>query len=124
MKKLLLGLLALPLILALYGGCRSAKNTGVAIKEGAEAGANETEKGAKKVEGKVDDATITAAIKAKYAHDETVSASSIDVDTNHGNVTLNGTVSSQMEASKAVELARSVDGVQSVASNLVVQGTK
>jgi len=110
-------------VIALFfaNGCRTAKNTGVAIKEGTTEAAQETGEQAEKAGKKVEDASITAAIKMKFANDETVSASKIDVDTSHGNVTLNGTVSSREEENQAVELARSVDGVKSVRSNLVVQ---
>jgi hyperosmotically inducible protein len=107
--------------LFLANGCRTAKNTGVAIKEGTTEAAQETGEQAEKAGKKIEDGSITAAIKMKFANDETVSASKIDVDTSHGNVTLNGTVSSREEENKAVELARTVDGVKSVHSNLVVQ---
>jgi len=114
MRKLTIAIFALLLVLPLLTACRSAKNTGVAIKEGSEAAADQTT-------AKLDDASITAAVKAKFAHDQTVAAHNIDVDTNKGIVTLTGNVSSQMEAERAVQLARSVDGVKDVRQNLVVQ---
>src|SRR5438132_649370 len=120
MKRFFVLLLALVLAGFFAGGCRTAKNTGTAIKEGTEAGAKEVGEGAEKAGKKMDDAAITAAIKAKFANDETVSAKNIDVDTKNGVVTLNGTVASQAEADKAKELAQSVDGVKTVNSNLMV----
>jgi hyperosmotically inducible protein len=69
----------------------------------------------------VEDGSITAAVKMKFANDEVVKASSIDVDTKDGYVTLNGTVASQTEADRAVTLARTVDGVKEVRSNLIVE---
>jgi len=50
-----------------------------------------------------------------------VSASEINIDTTDGKVTLNGTVQNSAEEGKAVDLAKSVDGVKSVKSNLVVR---
>jgi hyperosmotically inducible protein len=57
----------------------------------------------------------------KMADDPMVSASEINVDTTDGKVTLNGTVQNSAEEGKAVDLAKSVDGVKSVKSNLVVR---
>jgi hyperosmotically inducible periplasmic protein len=114
MRKITIAIFALLLVLPLVTACRSAKNTGVAIKEGTEAAADKTV-------NKMDDASITAAVKMKFAHDETVKAHNIDVDTNQGIVTLTGSVSNQGEADRAVQLARSVDGVKDVRQNLVVQ---
>ena len=108
------GLLSVGLIFLLgIAGCTATKNAGTAVGEG-------TEAAAKKTDEVVTDASITAAIKMKMADDKLVSASKIDVDTKDGKVTLNGTVKSQAELDKAVQLAHSVDGVKSVNSNLVV----
>ena len=56
----------------------------------------------------------------KFANDELVSASDIDVDTNKGHVTLTGTVNSKAEADRALQIGRSVDGVKTVHSNLTI----
>src|SRR5262245_30251417 len=101
------------LFAGISAGCRTTKNTGVAIKEG-------TEEAAQKTGQKMEDGSITAAIKMKMANNELVKASNIDVDTNHGKVTLNGTVGSEAEKDRAIQLAQSVDGVKSVSSNLTV----
>jgi hyperosmotically inducible periplasmic protein len=97
----------------IFAGCATTKNTGVAIKEG-------TTAAGKQVGEKAEDASITSAIKMKFANDELVSASNINVDTVDGHVTLNGIAASQAEISRAVELGQSVDGVKSVHSNLVI----
>ena len=113
------------LILALAGfvsaGCTTTKNTGVAIKEGGTEAGQQVAHGAKQVGEKIEDASITSAIKMKFANDELVSASKIDVDTKDGHVTLTGSVASEAEATRAIELGRSVDGVKSVHSNLTVR---
>ena len=69
----------------------------------------------------VDDATITSAVKMRFAKDETVKAFAINVDTKNGDVTLTGTVKSQAEADRAIELARGIEGVKNVTSNLTIK---
>jgi len=118
MKKMSL-LMIIFCALAFYGvigfyGCTAAKNTGTAVSEGTREAAEET--------GEViTDASITAAVKMKMADDELVKASNIDVDTEEGVVTLNGTVGSKAEEQKAIDLAQSVDGVKKVISNLQIR---
>lgn len=70
----------------------------------------------------VDDATITARVKSKFASDSTVSATRIKVDTVKGVVELSGNVSSEAEREQAVSIARAVPDVRSVRNNLTVQG--
>lgn len=116
--------LRLLLILAIAGvlsaGCATTKNTGVAVKAGAtEAGQQVADK-AEEAVAKVEDASITSAIKMKFANDPLVSASNINVDTTDGNVTLNGTVANQAELDRAMTLGRSVNGVNRVHSKLTV----
>lgn len=102
------------LVALMSSRCTATKNTGVAVGEGAK-------EAAQQVNQTATDASITAAVKMKMADDPMVSASEINVDTTDGNVTLNGTVQNSSEAGKAVSLAKSVDGVKSVKSNLVVR---
>lgn len=66
------------------------------------------------------DAGITTAVKAKLAADNDVKAYQIDVDTNNKVVTLTGTVDTGLAKSRAVELARSTDGVASVTDRLMI----
>jgi osmotically-inducible protein OsmY len=114
--------LFLALIFTIFAaaGCTTTKNTGVAIKEGTIAAGKQVGEKTEGASEKVEDASITSAIKMKFANDKLVSASNINVDTTDGNVTLNGTVASQTETDRALQLGRSVDGVKSVHSNLVV----
>jgi len=102
-------------------GCTTTKNAGVAIKEGATEAGQQVGDKAEDVGEKIEDASITSAIKMKFANDELVSASNIDIDTDEGHVTLTGTVDSRTEVTRAVRIARSVDGVKTVHSNLVVR---
>lgn len=69
------------------------------------------------------DADISSAIKMRFAIDELISDSHISVDTSRCNVTLKGNVDSQAEADRAMKLGRSVHGVRSVHSDLIVKST-
>jgi osmotically-inducible protein OsmY len=122
-KKLFFRLfLVLTLAIFVVAGCATTKNTGTAIKEGATAAGKEVGDKAEDVGGTVQDASITSAIKMKFANDEMVSASAINVDTKDGHVTLTGTVDSQAALDHAVELAREVNAVKSVHPNLTITG--
>lgn len=81
----------------------------------------EAKNGIHKAGQTVEDASISTEITLKYAKDDTVKATKIDVDTNLGVVTLKGTVSSQTEADRAIQLAREVEGVKEVRSNLTIK---
>jgi len=72
---------------------------------------------------KVDDAAITASVKAKLATDGDINPFNIDVDTNEGVVTLQGRVEKEEARTKAEQLARETDGVRRVI-NLVKVGDK
>lgn len=68
----------------------------------------------------VDDVTITASVKAKFTSDDTVKARNVEVDTEDGVVSLRGTVATQSEADRAVQIAEQVDDVRQVRSFLKV----
>ena len=68
----------------------------------------------------VDEAALTAKIKAKMALDDSVKARSIDVTTNGTTVTLSGTVRSTAEHDRAVSLARETNGIARVVDHLSV----
>ncbi len=69
----------------------------------------------------VDDATITARVKAKFAEDSTVSAMSISVETLRGAVQLSGFAKSATEKSRADAIARATPGVKSVINNIAIR---
>jgi hyperosmotically inducible protein len=64
------------------------------------------------------DAEITAAVKERFMTDENVAARRIDVETENGVVTLRGMVATQNEAERAIELAKTAEGVRLVHSYL------
>lgn len=68
----------------------------------------------------VDDATITAKVKAAFAEDKLVKGRDISVRTDHGVVDLTGSVNSQGESNRATDLASKVKAVRAVHNNLTV----
>lgn len=72
------------------------------------------------VSEQIDDAVITAAVKAKLLADPQVAGFNIDVNTNEGVVTLAGRVETASESRHAAELAADTDGVRRVINNLSV----
>jgi osmotically-inducible protein OsmY len=101
---------------------RRADRAGDAIKEETSEAADKIGDAADRTGAVITDAAITSAVKAKFLADTTVKGLKIDVDTNGGMVTLNGTVSSRAEADRATMLARNTDGVKGVHSNLKIGG--
>lgn len=69
----------------------------------------------------VDDAAITTAIKAKYAKDPAVAATSISVETLNGTVQLSGFAKSAAEKNQAEALARDTKNVRDVRNNIMVR---
>ena len=80
-----------------------------------------TKVAAQKTGNALSDAEITAAVKTKLLADKTVSGLKIDVDTDHGVVTLTGPVHSAAERVQALRLARNTKGVKHVTSKLTME---
>ena len=66
------------------------------------------------------DTGITTAVKTKFASDDVVKATDINVDTKDKIVTLRGEVRSSAAKDRAVEIARATEGVRDVVDVLVV----
>jgi osmotically-inducible protein OsmY len=73
---------------------------------------------ASKVEETLDEAALTAKIKAKMALDDLVKARDINVTTHDTTVTLSGTVDSKAEHDRAMSLAHETAGVTKVIDDL------
>lgn len=70
----------------------------------------------------VQDGIISAAVVTKLALDKNISQYDIDVNTHNGVVSLAGTVNSEVEANKIIQIASSTEGVKSVdASQLKIR---
>ena len=91
-----------------------ARQTGAAIGEKVATGAAAAEQA-------FGEGALTAKIKSKMALDDTVKALSINVDTKGTVVTLTGSVNSEAERGRAVQLARETAGVTAVNDRLVVR---
>lgn len=69
----------------------------------------------------MDDATITARVKSRFAEDKTVAATRISVETLKGVVQLSGFATSEAEKQRAAQIAASVPGVKQVQNAVVVR---
>jgi osmotically-inducible protein OsmY len=69
----------------------------------------------------VDDAVVTAKVKARLVDDEVTKAYQIEVATFQGSVQLSGSVDSEEARSRATELAKEVGGVKDVKNSLQVR---
>lgn len=72
----------------------------------------------------IDDAAITTKVKAKMVEDPAVSALNIKVETFKGTVQLSGFANNATEVNRAVEIARSTDGVQSVKNDIRLKSSQ
>jgi hyperosmotically inducible protein len=110
-------------------GCQqegTAEKAGKKIDQAAESAGKKVEKAGEAVVEKVektgeylDDAAITAKVKAEILSDPLLNGSQINVITTNGVVSLSGTVDSQQSIDRAIEIARSVKEVKSVENGLV-----
>lgn len=70
----------------------------------------------------VDDATVTAKVKAQLLEDESVKGLEVDVDTHDGTVLLSGLVRNPAHITQAEKIARNVEGVKDVKNELKIKG--
>jgi hyperosmotically inducible periplasmic protein len=94
-------------------------DTSKAERVGAQVG-EKTAQAANRAAEIVSDGALTAKIKSKMALDDTVRSRSVDVSTTDHVVTLSGTVRSQAEHDRIVQLARETSGVTQVIDHLNV----
>jgi osmotically-inducible protein OsmY len=74
--------------------------------------------------GYVDDAVITAKVKAAVLEDPSLKSAEINVETFKGIVQLSGFVRSRADIGKATEVAKGVAGVKSVKNDMILKGAK
>jgi c(7)-type cytochrome triheme protein len=72
----------------------------------------------------VDDAVITAKVKAAVLEETSLKSAEINVETFKGIVQLSGFVRSRADISKAAEIASGVKGVKSVKNDMILKGTQ
>lgn len=95
-------------------------NTVAEAKQESHEAANTVEQKTDTAVQTVDDAAITATIKAKLVADDELKAIDINVDTKGGVVTLTGAAPSPAAVDRATTIAKSVDGVANVTNQLTV----
>jgi osmotically-inducible protein OsmY len=99
----------------------AAGKTVDAVKGTSGAVAKGTDNAATKTGRVVADAEITSSVKTKLAADSGVHAMEVNVDTDHGVVTLTGSVRSAADKDAALRIARKTMGVKSVVDKLTVK---
>jgi len=98
--------------------------TGVSTERARQIGAEVGEKTAEvanEAKRALTDGQITAKIKAKMALDDTVKALAVNVDTTGPVVTVAGTVDSEAQRQRVIQLARETEGVKQVVDHLRVR---
>ena len=91
-----------------------AREASAAVRDKVAAGAIEAQRA-------IGNAALTGKIKAKMALDDTIKDVDVNVDTAGGAVTLRGTVHTEAERARVLQLARETAGVTSVNDRLTVR---
>ena len=109
---------------ALETGSRAVATTGVDTTRAREVAAqvkDRTSDAAHETRKVLSDSGLTAKIKAKMALDDHVKAFDLNVDTTGGTVTVRGTVHTDAERQRALQLARDTQGVTKVVDRIQVR---
>lgn len=99
---------------------RAMTDASVAVKDATQKAEVSVQGKGNKMENKLDDMGITAAVKTALAKDSDISESKINVDTKNGAVILKGTAATSMAKAKATDIATANTGVVSVDNQLLV----
>ncbi len=95
----------------------AAGATGAAAREGA----RETREAGRRAGSNVSDGWLTSKIYAQFITEDALEDSDIDVETERGVVTLTGTAPTKAGATRAEQIAKMTDGVQSVSNKITVK---
>ncbi|MEE4378895.1 MAG: BON domain-containing protein [Candidatus Competibacteraceae bacterium] len=101
------------LLISLLGGCAGLPGGGDASDSTAT-----TASSGQSSRAAPNDSAITAAIKSAMQQDDLLSGTNVNVVSEQGIVTLSGQLSSARAANRAFSVARNVEGVRRVYSNL------
>lgn len=85
-------------------------------------GGSAPEQGSPETTLRQNDSAITARVKTALMADEGVRGTAIEVDTQDAQVTLKGSLDNKDQVTRAVEVARGVEGVREVVNRLSVRG--
>jgi hyperosmotically inducible periplasmic protein len=102
-------------------GDHSTNSAGARLDRSMDKIATATQSGAADAASSVDDAAITAKVKAAVLAEPGLRTLEIDVDTNDGVVTLSGVVDNPTLKERAALVAQGVGGVRSVRDNLTIK---
>lgn len=83
--------------------------------------ADTVEQGAERASAALDEGRVTAKIKSKIALDDTLDGTSISVSTAADVVTLEGTVATQAQHQRVLQLASETEGVKRVVDHVKVR---
>ncbi|MBJ7222339.1 MULTISPECIES: molecular chaperone OsmY [unclassified Brenneria] len=120
--KLTQSLIAVALGSILVGGNALADDTfGQKVQRIANTTGEKVDSSANKASGYMSDSATTAKVKSALLEDKTITSGDISVETTNGVVTLSGFVGSQALATRAVDIATKIEGVQSVSDKLQVK---
>ena len=100
------------------------KITGTAPAAPAPQAPGPAERAGRVIGEQIDDATLTAKVKAALLQAPDVKGMQINVDSDRGAVQLSGFVESQTQIDKAVQLARAVSGVREVHNKMTIRAPK
>jgi hyperosmotically inducible periplasmic protein len=93
-------------------------------KQGAENLGDKTKETLSKTGEVITDAWITTKVKSQFVGEDALKGSDINVDTNDHVVTLRGTVMSSAGRAKAMEIARTTEGVRDVVDRLMMSAKR
>ena len=99
----------------------SKRSLAAAVTAAAILAACSTNHGPEPVGFYVDDASITATVKARFVEDKTVDPQAIQVDTQNSTVVLSGSARNSLEKTNAESIAMKVKGVKLVRNEIVVK---
>lgn len=117
-------LLAVAMLVGACGNENSAKYSEKSISAAIEKTNKELKKDSQKMQAYADDATVTSKVNAAILAEPGMKVLDINVETNVGVATLEGTVDSSESKDRAEELVASVDGVKRVNNKLVVENAE
>lgn len=95
-------------------------NAGAALKSATQNVQTSAKEAASRAGEKMDDMSITTSVSAGLAKDPDLSALKINVSTQDGAVTLNGSAPTEASRERAGSIAKTVNGVRRVENKLVV----
>jgi osmotically-inducible protein OsmY len=91
------------------------------VKSATETAEQKTAQGVSKTGEVITDSWITTKIHGRFTGEDLLKGSDINVDTNNHVVTLKGTVKSAAGRARAMEIARTTDGVSKVVDQLAIK---